>query len=190
MSVSIYNWLDVPENVQAKWLSAIASSQWKINAAGWQLFMSYNPEPPIQGDLFDVVVTRGDGNELDAFKAYITLRDSDDLSYFADEVLHCCGHVMFLGSYVSRDFTNNSTYARANIASWFTHNPDGRSGTADDWAAGPWSEHISEAIAEFFKDCYRRPRKNNNRTAWDFDRSKFQEFKDAISALTCPPKPG
>jgi hypothetical protein len=27
MSVSIYNWLDVPENVQAKWLSAIASSQ-------------------------------------------------------------------------------------------------------------------------------------------------------------------
>lgn len=176
-----YAWAsNVPSEVKNAWLSAISSSKFRINTATLRLRMGFTDAAAPGPDLFDVYAAGGYNN---GFEAQITLRASDDLSLFGDEVLHALGHVIFHQDEV--DGFPDQTWSEC-----FTLRSNGRQGTAADWQGDSWANSTSEAIAEFFKDVYRAPRKNNNRTNWAFDPDHFKQFQIYMSMVTCPPTPG
>jgi len=173
-----YSWAsNVPSTVKDAWLSAVASSKFRIDTAGLRLNMGFMDGAPPGPDLFDVTAGGGYSN---GFEAYITLRAADDVSFVGDEVLHALGHVIF---------HDDEGFSGSTWSECFTLKDNGRFATAADWHGDSWANSTSEAIAEFFKDVYRSPRKNNNRTNWAFDQGHFAPFREYMALVTCPPDP-
>lgn len=183
----IYEWGDVPTAVQDRWMNAVARSTFRLAAGAFTFKMAYteDPAPTGQVDLFDVKFNRNDLS-TESVTPYITLRPVQDDARFVDEVVHTLGHVFMDGYYALHD--PDGTGARARIAGWFTRL--GQRGTGVDYYSGAWVDQIGEAAAEFFKDVYLSPRKNNNRTSWEFDQAQYNDFLELINLKLCPPQAG
>lgn len=179
----------VTEQQRSWWNAAVSLSQFAFDRAGLTITVKTVPDPPCPGhNDYMCTQTAGDGTATtfiragaDDVNAPFNAAVKDDLrNFFMESVIHEVAHAFF-NTYVTVDDAHRTT-----VSGWFI-NDGGHLGTLENFTGGEWADHTEEAIAEFFKDVYLPAtyRHYDQRTTWDFVRSNFEDFFEAIEEVVC-----
>jgi hypothetical protein len=172
----------VPADLQSAFELAVTRSRFALHRAGLNLTVAFTSTEPPANDLFDFTVKR----TLEDVQSFITLRRAQSSDEFDENALHTIGHVFFAVHMAAEE----NYQAQQEISSWFVRSGYDR-GNASDWIAEDWMLSTREAIAEFFKDVYLKPRISNNRTAWEMENTltSFGAFVTLVDSVLCPGVP-